>query len=338
MFIKKEYVVITGALILFVILISILGATSVFALESKEKVFITFPTATVGGSYYAAGTVIASLWNDKLKEDNNLYVTAQSSKGSIENIQMLKNKEAELAILNSSVYIPAFLGVDKFENNSFKDLRFITMLWANPMQMVVTEKSGINELSDLKGRRVSVGSPGSTSPITEIFLYGANVTFDDIKVEYLGFNQSVQAMKDGKIEAAQLSGGIPHPAVLDLFSSKTKVKLISVKPEESERIINNYPYVNSFTIPARTYPNQDYEVQTTAVTTILAVRKDIDDDIVYLLTKAIFENIDELSNTYNGFRGLSLETAFKGFKVPLHSGAIRYYKEVGLEIPESVIQ
>jgi len=98
MFIKKEYVVITGALILFVILISILGATSVFALEAKEKVFITLPTATVGGSYYAAGTVIASLWNDKLKEDNNLYVTAQSSKGSIENIQMLKNKEALLRI------------------------------------------------------------------------------------------------------------------------------------------------------------------------------------------------------------------------------------------------
>ena len=307
------------------------------AADAQDKVFITMPTATVGGSYYAAGTVIANLWNEKLRDEYNIIATAQSSKGSIENIEMLKNNEGEVAILNSSVYIPAYMGIDSFENNAFEDLRFITMLWANPMQLVAKEDSGVDELNDLKGMRVSVGSPGSTSPITEIMFYGADMTFDDFQAEFLGFDQSVQAMKDGKIDAAQLSGAIPHPSVLDLFSSRLGVKLISMKDEEIKKAIEAYPYVNPFVIPKDTYPNQDYDVKTAAVTTILAVREDVDEEIVYLLTKTIFENLDELAAAYDGLSTTSLETAFAGFSVPLHEGAIRYYKEIGMEIPEEVL-
>lgn len=338
MFSKRKCIVITRTLVLLAIVISIFSTTSVLASGAKEKIFLTLPTASVGGSYFPAGTILASLWNEKLKEEYNIYATSQSSKGSRENIQMLRNREAELAILNSSVYAPAFFGTGAFENDSFQDLRLITLLWANPMQMVVTEKSGIDELSDIRGQRVSVGAAGGgTVPQTKIMFYGANMTLDDVKAEYLGYNQSVQAMKDGKIKAAQMSGALPLPGILDLFSSPIKIKLISLRDEEIVRITREYPNISKFTIPAETYPNQDYEVKTVATTTVIGIHKDIDDGIVYLLTKTIFENLDYLSKGYKALSRISLETAFDGLKVPLHPGAIRYYKEVGLEIPESLM-
>jgi len=328
---------ITCSLVILVVCLGMLNVFTIAEVNAQSKVFITMPTETVGVSYYAAGTVIANVLNEKLRDSHNIYVTAQSSKGSIENIEMLKNQEAEIAILNSSVYIPAYLGIEAFEGNKFEDLRCITMLWANPMQMVVTKKSGIKKVPDLKGRRVSVGSPGSTSPITEIMVYGAGLTFDDFQAEYLGFDQSVQAMQDGKIEAAQLSGAIPHPSVLELFSSKLDVDLISLNEAEISHIIERYPYVTSFTIPKDTYPKQDYDVQTAAVTTVLVARKDLDEETVYNLTKALFENRDELIAAYSGLSDLSLDTAFKGFSVPFHKGAIKYYQELGFEIPESIL-
>lgn len=305
--------------------------------EAAKKVFIRIPTASMGGSFYPAGSVIASLINSKLGSEG-IVASAQESGGSPENINMMARGEAEAAVLLASVVVDAYNGKGAFEGKPYKDLRMITVLWPNVVQMVVTEKSGIKTYQDLRGKRVSVGQLGSgTEPNTKAALDGAGMTYKDIVPEFLGFSQSADAIKDGRIVAAQLSGGIPHPSVLDLFASRVGVRLLSLTQEEIERACERHPEFAEFTIPANTYPGQDYVVRTIATTTALGIRKDIPEELVYKITKTIFENLDYIHKSYSALEYMSLERAIPGLVAPLHPGAVRYFKERGLKIPEKLI-
>lgn len=305
--------------------------------EAANRVFIRIPTASMGGSFYPAGSVIASLINDKLGKEG-VVASAQESGGSPENINMMAKGEAEAAVLLASVVVDAYNGRGAFKDKPYKDLRMITVLWPNLVQMVVTEKSGIRSYRDLKGKRVSVGQLGSgTEPNTIAALDGAGMTYKDILPEFLGFSQSADAIKDGRIVAAQLSGGIPHPSVLDLFASRVGARLLSMTQDEVKRACELHPEFSEFTIPANTYPGQDYAVRTIATTTALGIRKDIPEDLVYKITKTIFENLDYIHKSYSGLEYMSLEHAIPGLVAPLHAGAVRYFKERGIKIPENLI-
>ena len=329
---NKKSIVFTVIFVLTLMLVNTLITTSVS--EAKDKVYIRIVSGTVGGAFFPASNVIAALWNEKLKDQYNIFATGQSSAGTSENLAMLNNKEAEVAILAVEESYYAYYGQNVFEGNPYKGLRIICNLWTNPTSLVVLEKSGINTLSEFRGRRVSVGaSGGSTDEQTLLMLNAAGMTFKDIEPEYLGYGQTVDAMKDGKIVAAQMSGGLPFPSVLELFSSPTKVKMISLTDEEVEYVTTTCPFYTKFIIPAGTYPNQDYDVQTVTTEIFLGVRDDVDEEIVYALTKTIFENLDRLTRDFGVLKSISPKS--DNF-LPLHSGAERYYKEVGLEIPKII--
>jgi TRAP transporter TAXI family solute receptor len=314
----------------------LLGVTGSMS-AAPQRVFIRIPTASLGGSFYPAGSVIASLLNDELGHEG-VVASAQESGGSPENINMMVRGEAEAAVLIASVVVEAYNGVGGFEGRPYKDLRMITVLWPNVAQMVVTEKSGINSLEDLRGKRISVGQAGSgTEPPTRALLAGAGMTYDDLIPEFLGFSQSADAVKDGRIVGAQLSGAIPHPSVLDLFASRAGVKLLSITEEEAQRACEVFPEYFPFTIEPNTYPGQDYPVLTVSTTTGLGIRKDIPEELVYKITKTIFENLDYLHKSYDGLSYMSLETAIPGLVAPLHAGAVRYFEECGIEVPEHLI-
>jgi len=305
--------------------------------QAAKKTFIRIPTASMGGSYYPAGSVIASLLNDKLGAEG-IVASAQESGGSTENINMMAKGEAEGAVLLASVVAEAYNGKGAFKDRAYKDLRMITVLWPNATQMVVTEKSGIKTYQDLKGKRVSVGQASSaTEYMTRAAFDGAGITYKDIIPEFLGFAQSADAVKDGRIVAAQLSGGIPHPSVLDLFASRVGVRLLGMTEDEIKRACELHPEFMGFTIEPNTYPGQDRAVRTIATTTGFGVRRDIPEELVYKITKTIFENLDYIHKSYDALKYMSLEHAIPGLVAPLHPGAIRYYKERELKIPESLI-
>lgn len=317
----------------FTLAVSLIGSGG----EAAKKVFIRIPTASMGGSFYPAGSVIASLINSKLGGEG-VVASAQESGGSPENINMMSRGEAEGAVLLASVVVDAYNGRGAFKGKPYKDLRMITVLWPNVVQMVVTEKSGIRTYRDLKGKRVSVGQLGSgTEPNTIAALDGAGMTYKDIAPEFLGFAQSADAIKDGRIVAAQLSGGIPHPSVLDLFASRVGVRLLSLTDDEIKRANELHPEFTEFTIPTGTYPGQDYAVKTIATTTALGIRKDIPEDLVYKITKTIFENLDYIHKSYFALEYMSLEHAIPGLVAPLHPGAVRYFKERGVKVPDKLI-
>ncbi len=200
---------------------------------ADEKSFVTIVTGSTGGTYYPVGTIFSTLWNEKLGE-TGVIASVQSSGGSVENLNMLKNGEAQMGIAMANLTLFAYEGSGKFEDNQFEDVRFVTALWPDVTQFVVTEGSGINSLSDLKGKTFNVGGAGSgTEYSSKVILEAvAGISFDDIKAEHLGYFEASSAMQNAQIVGMNAEGGIPLSAVSEVAASKTEVKLLEFTDED----------------------------------------------------------------------------------------------------------
>ncbi|MDI3534577.1 MAG: uncharacterized protein PWQ82_942, partial [Thermosediminibacterales bacterium] len=260
--------------------------------EEKKSgpVFLNITTATTGGTYYPVGVGLATLWTDKLKKSEGISVSAQSSAGSVENVDILRNKEADLAIMQGLIGAMAWKGKGPFEGNPYNDFRSIGALWFNVEHFIVKKdlvKTG--NVTDIKGMRFSIGPSGSgTERSTLTIMEGVGISTDDIKVERLGYTETAQAMKDGRLEGGSMPGGTPVAAVSDLFASPLEVQVLEFTDEQLEAINNVFPSWGRWIIKPGVYSGQDKEIKTIAQPNWLAVNKDVDEEIVYKLTKTIF--------------------------------------------------
>lgn len=252
---------------------------------------------------------------------------------------MLKNKEAELAILQGLFGSMAWQGKGVYEGKPYKELRSITMLWPNTEHFVlIKDKVKTGNVLDIKGTRFSVGRAGSgTERSTLTVMQGVGLSKEDISPEYLGYMESAAGIKDGKLDGASLVAGPPVAAVSDLAASPTKVQILEFTDEQIKSIDELYPIWFRYVIPAGTYMYQDKDIQSIAQPNWLGVRMDIDEEVIYQLTKTIFENLEYLVGVHKAARFIQLDAALSGLPVPLHPGALKYYREKGLEIPDSLI-
>ncbi len=306
--------------------------------ESKapEKQFVTVVTGSTGGTYYPVGTIFSTLWNEKLG-DQGVIASVQSSGGSVENLNMLKNGEAQMGIAMANLTLFAYEGSGKFEGNQFEDVRFVTALWPDVTQFVVTEDSGINSVSDLKGKAFNVGGAGSgTEYSSKVILDAvAGISFDDITAEHLGYFEASSAMQNAQIDGMNAEGGIPLSAVSEVAASKTAVKLLEFTDAEYEKIKNVAPYYGQFTVPANLYAGIDKDIQTVGIKSTLITSANMDEDVVYNLVKEIYENHDVIKGDHKALEVVTIEEALKGLPpVPLHKGAIKYYEEKGITVPD----
>ncbi|MFJ8261032.1 TAXI family TRAP transporter solute-binding subunit [Rummeliibacillus sp. NPDC094406] len=305
----------------------------------EKREFINIATASSGGTYYPIGVGLGNLWTSLLKEDK-VQATGQSSAGSVENIQLLRNGEAKIAILQGLIGVQAYEGRgDSFEGRPYKDLRSISMLWSNVEHFVLMEdqvKTGT--ISDIKGKSFSVGPQASgTEQSTLVMMKGLGITKKDIKPEYLGYDDAISAMRDGRLNGGSISAGVPVSAIMDMSASGVKASVLDVTDEQLESINKLYNAWFRYVIPAGTYTGIDKEIKTIAQPNFLATTTELDEEIVYKLTKTMYENLDEVHKVHNSANEIQLETALNGIPIPLHKGAYRYFKEVGLEIPEKLI-
>ncbi len=293
--------------------------------ENADKTFLSVATASTGGTYYPMGVGLANVWSNRLKHQG-IQVTGQSSAGSIENIDLLQKDEAQLAILQSLIAVEAYQGVRNFDGRAYGDLRSISMLWPNVEHFVMLEsrvKDGT--LNDIAGTRFSVGPQASgTEQSTMIILQGVNLTKKSLSAEYLGYGDTVSAMRDGRLDGGALPAGVPA-RILEV----TDEQLASINA-----IANSW---FRFDIKAETYPRQPKAVATIAQPNILVALSRLDEKLVYDLTKTMFENLPEVHQVHSSAKYISLENALKGVSVPLHLGAYRYYREAGVEIPDYLI-
>ncbi len=329
---------------LIVAVIGVLLAASFAGVASaakKKTISLVIATATTGGTYYPMGVGMASLWSIRLAKKHGIMVQAITSAGSGENVNMLKGKEVDLAILQGLFGKMSWNGIGIYKGKPNKELRTITMLWPNVEHFVIfKDKVKTGTITDVKGLRFSIGRAGSGTERSGLtIMSGLGMKREDVKGEYLGYFESAKAMKDGRIEGANLVAGPPVAAVTDIFATPGMKAVILEFTDEQLKQINEktaYPGFR-YLIPANTYPGQTKPVRSIAQPNFLGVRMDVDKEAIYLLTKTLFENPDYLKQVHKMGAFITLDNALSGLPAPLHPGSYKFYKEKGLTIPQNLV-
>jgi len=300
-------------------------------------------TASTGGTYHPVGTAIATLSKVKLLPTEKFSLTAVNSAGSGANVQALAANTAQFAILQGLFGSYAATGTGPVSEPQ-SNLRSVTMLWQNVEQFVLANdlvKEGTaSDLMNAKGMTVAMGNKNSgTLGSNTVLMSGLGLDFEnDFEFMYGGYGPSVDAMANGQAVAAGLPAGPPTSAITKLMSTNEgKFTLLGVTEEEAAKMDGGRELWTPYTIAAGTYPGQDEDITTIAQPNFLAVNADVDENHVYLLTKTLYENLPFLQAIHAATKAMNIESAMAGLPVALHPGAARYYKEVGLEIPERLM-
>ncbi len=330
--------ILTVSVICALIVVSFAGVASAV---KKKPISLVIATATTGETYYPMGVGMASLWTVRLVKNHGIQVQAVTSAGSGENVNMLKTKEVDLAILQGLYGKMAWNGMGIYKRKPYKELRTISVLWPNVEHFVIFEdKVKTGTVTDIKGLRFSIGRAGSGTEKSGLtIMEGLGMSRDDVEAEYLGYFESGKAMKNRRVEAANLPAGPPVGEVTDIFTTPgMKVEILEFTDEQLEQINKKTAYPGfRYVIPANTYPGQTKPVRSIAQPNFLGVRADLDKEVIYLLTKTLFDNPDYLKQVHKMGAFITLENALSGLPAPLHPGAYKYYKETGLEILENLI-
>ena len=287
---------------------------------------LRFSTGGDQGTYYGFGTVLAQY----ITSNTGTKVTAVTSGGSQDNIeQMTLFNTAQLGFVQSDVMSYAYNGERLFDGAAVTNFSTVAALYMEQVQIVTCDPS-IKSVADLKGKNVSIGDSGSGVYFNAIDVLGAyDLTEEDINPTYQDFGNSVDALQDGKIDAAFVVAGAPTTAVTSLATAKD-VYLVSLDEEHIAKLQETSPYYSQYTIPADTYEGVA-EATTVAVGAVVIARDDVADEDVYNFVSAIFENVDSLS--HDKAKELDLDFAASVTNVPYHPGAAQYFTEKGLTVP-----
>ena len=299
---------------------------------SVAQTRISIATGGTGGVYYPLGGGIANVLT---KYVPNMQATAEVTGASVDNMKLVGAGKAEVGFTMADTAWDAYQGQDKFKDNK-QAVRALVVFYPNLTHVVTVEGKGINTMADLKGKRISTGAPGSGTEVMAFRIleaYGIDKD-KDVKRERLSVAESVNALKDGKIDALIWVGGIPTPAITDLAATpNTKIKLIDHADAVDKMRAKYGPLYVKDTIAAKSYPGQEKENTNLTVWNILVVNEKADEKVVYDIVKTMFEKKAEIVAVHKDASYLALENQLTGGSpIPFHPGALRYFKEKGLKV------
>ena len=324
----------------FVALTSVAAVSNVAA---QDKSYI-LTTATTGGTYYPVGVALATLIKIKLQNKEKIDMAAISSAGSGENVKLLRENQAQFAILQGLFGQWATTGTGKVAaDGKQENLRSISMLWQNVEHMVLaTDEAStgtIDDLQGLSGKTFSIGKKNSgTEGSGQTILSNLGIDYEGFELVHQGYTPSAEGLQNGTIVSANMTGGPPVSAVTQAFAAMgDKLTVLDFTDEQMTRANGDGALWTRFVIPAGTYPGQEKEINTVAQPNFLAVNADVDEEAVYLITKTIYENLAFLNGIHAATKAMGIDKAIGGLPAPLHPGAARYYAEQGIEIPEALM-
>lgn len=297
-----------------------------------QQQMISIGTGGTGGVYYPLGGGMANILSKKLP---GVQATAEVTGASVDNLKFLRAGKMDVGFTMADAAADAYQGTEKFKDAKV-NARTLISLYPNETQIVTIEGTGINSLADLKGKRISTGSAGSGTEIMSLrVLEAMGLDKDkDVKRERLSISESVNAMKDRKIDALIWSGGIPTAAITDLAATPgVKIKLI-----DHTEVLDamNKKYGNLYAkgmIPAKSYQGQEQPVGNIAVWNLLVVDEKMSDDTAYKVTKTLMENLPDLVAVHQEAKNISLKNQGNTSPIPYHPGAKKYFKEKGIQVP-----
>jgi len=289
--------------------------------------FISIATGGTGGAYFPIGAGLADIINKKLTGYNASAEVTAASKVNCINVN---DGKSDLALVLGDTLSYGYKG-DKLGGfaKPLANLRVIANIYPNTIQIVARKESGVRTLADLKGKKVSVGAPGSGTEINARQIFAAaGMTYKDFgRTDYLSFSESADQMKNRAIDVTLISSGMPNPGIMDIATSQ-EVVIVPIPPDVVERLSKEHPFFVATTVPKGMYKGQDEAVRTVGVPNFLIANAKMDEKTAYDITKAMFENLPRLVQAHAAAKGIRLDQATKGLPVPLHPGAEKYYREM----------
>lgn len=299
-------------------------------------------TATTGGTYYPVGVALSTLIKVKLEPTTNISVSAISSAGSGENLKLMDEDQIQFGILQGLYGAYAWNGTGPVPK-AYKNLRSVSMLWQNVEHFVVSKELAdtgtIADMTNLYDESFSIGARNSGTEGSGRFILGnVGIDLDKIDLAYLGYGPSADALQNGNIDGMNIPAGVPASAVTRAYANMgSDITTLDFTTEQLAEVNSDFELWTPYTIPAGTYPNQDEAIETIAQPNILAVRADVSEEDVYQITKTIYANLPFLNNIHPATKAMALDKAIAGLPMPLHPGAVRFYQEQGLTIPDRLI-
>ena len=293
----------------------------------RSNEFITVATGPTSGIYYPIGGAFANVLSSA-----GYKTSAQATGASVENINLITQDDAELAISMQDSVVQAYEGFGAF-SEAKPELRAMMRLWPNYVQLVTIESTGIKSVEDLRGKKVGVGAPNSGVELNARMIFEAyGMTYADAKVDYLSYGEAIDQMKNGLCDAAFVTSGLPNSTVSELAFSYDMV-IVPIDGAGRDNLIEKYPFFAPSTIAAGTYNNKE-DVESVFVYNIMLVSNSLSDEMVYDILDCVFDNVDAIKASHNtANKNIDISFGVTDLKIPLHDGAARWWKEHGYETP-----
>ena len=300
-------------------------------------------TATTGGTFYPVGVALATIAHAQLAETEDISLTAISSAGSLENVKLLRDNQVQFAILQGPFGAWSWAGEGPVSSPQ-THMRSVSALWQNVEHFVLLSELAttgeIMDLNDLDGERYVLGARNSGAEQTGRFILETlGIDYEEkFNLAYMGYGPTTSAIQDGNIVGMNIPAGAPVSSITQAYALLgDRMTILNWTQETLDKINAKYPLWDWYDFPPGTYPNQDKLIRTIGSPNVLVTRDDISEEVVYNVTKVIWENLATLQEIHGATKDMRLEIAIDGLGAPLHPGAIRYYREVGLEIPARLI-
>lgn len=301
---------------------------------AKETRFVTIGTGGVTGLYYPTGGAISRMLNKKFKEFR-IKATVESTSGSVFNINAVLQGDMEFGIAQSDRQYQAYHGHAEWsESGPQQDLRAVFSIHAEPITLVVSESSGIQQIDDLRGRRINLGNPGSGQlQNSKDVLTAAGLSEQDVMAEYVKAVEAPGLLQDERLDGFFYTVGHPNGNIKEATSGRIRVYIVPIQGNGIDEMVSEYPYYARALIPHAFYPralNRE-DIETIGVKATFVTSKNVDVELVYALAKVVFENLDDFKSLHPAYEYLTRQNMLEGLTAPVHRGALRYYAEVGLD-------
>ena len=288
-------------------------------------------SGSVDGTYYPIAGAISRITSDS--RDLNFLIAVESSAGSIANVQLLRSSEADFALLQNDVAYYAFNGItlDAFAGKPVKNLAGVFSVYPEIVHVIARRSADVRSIRDLRGKRVALGAPGSGAEQNALQVLKAHGILEtDLRtMQSIGRTAAFDQLRAGIVDAVFVSTALGSPLIADAMASG-KLTLVGIGDTAGEALRRSYPFYTIEKIPANTYPGLEHDVTSAGVMAILVARSSVADELVYSLTKAVFDNLPQFQNSRSAARHLTLHTALSGMALPLHPGAERYFQQNGI--------
>jgi TRAP transporter TAXI family solute receptor len=314
----------------------LLGVTLALTLTMPavaKTTFIGIGTGGTGGIYYPYGGGVAEIWTKYVPD---VRAVAEVTGASVENVKLAHKGETVIGEVMGDVAVAGFKGLSKFKGEKH-DILSMAIMYPNLLQLVTLKDSGITNIEQLKGRKISTGSPGSgTNFMAETVLKALGVPLDSYTDSRLSFTESANALRDGTIEAGFWSVGPGTSSILDLATTHD-IRIITVTPEQQQKVLAANAEYSAVDLAGGVYRGIDEPVPTIGVWNVMICQRSLDTDLVYKLVQALYEHKDYLVKIHPSAAYTTPENAVKYSPIPLHPGTIKYLQEVGITVPAELM-